>query len=381
MSGALAGLRVLDFTMMIAGPYGARLMADQGAEVIKIEPPTGDPMRGRTPFRDGKSTYYGALNAGKKSIVLDLKSPVDQQLACDLVATADVVIENFRPGVMAKFGLGYDACREINPDLVYCSVSGFGQSGPLAHRPALAPVVHAMSGFDLANMDYQRADRPASTAIYIADVAAGQAAYSAILTALIGRAHQGGQHVDVSLLDVMLALMVFESQEAQSDGSGPKKTVYRPLETKDEFVVIAALSDKSVTALIEAMGRSELLSDPAYATMGTRELHWDAFYDMVGEWTVTKTGAEVEAELLQRGVPCARYRTIAEMLSDEHTKLRGSLREVATPNGTYEYVGPPFVSLTHPYNVGAVTVSDLGADNDTVLRTVSRPMRSGVASV
>ena len=159
MDSALGGLRVLDFTTTIAGPHCGRMLADLGAEVIKIEAPEGDMMRTRPPLRDGASTSFGQLNAGKKSVVLDLKSPRGVEAARRLVATADVVVENFRPGVMRRFGLDYPAMKEIKPDLVYCAISGYGQTGPSAELPAYAPVIHASSGYDLAQIAHQEEAR------------------------------------------------------------------------------------------------------------------------------------------------------------------------------------------------------------------------------
>ena len=155
MNSALGGLRVLDFTTTIAGPHCGRMLADLGAEVIKIEAPEGDMMRTRPPLRAGASTSFGQLNAGKKSVVLDLKSPRGVEAARRLVATADVVVENFRPGVMRRFGLDYPAMKEIKPDIVYCAISGYGQTGPSAELPAYAPVIHASSGYDLAQIAHQ----------------------------------------------------------------------------------------------------------------------------------------------------------------------------------------------------------------------------------
>ena len=163
-SDALAGIRVLDFSIMMAGPYCARLFADLGADVIKIEPPEGDDMRLRAPLRDGCSAYFGQLNAGKRSLALDLKQPEAIALIKRLVAEADVVVENFRPGVMQRLGLGAAALREINPKLVYCSISGYGQTGPAAERAAYAMIVHAESGFDRTMMRYA-GDRSAPQAV------------------------------------------------------------------------------------------------------------------------------------------------------------------------------------------------------------------------
>ena len=158
----LDGVRVLDFSIMLAGPYCARLLADVGAEVIKIESPEGDDMRLRSPLREGHSAYFGQLNAGKRSLALDLKNPDAINLIHQLIEKTDIVVENFRPGVMDRLGLGYDALRVINPQLIYCSISGYGQSGPAAERAAYAMIVHAESGFDRALMRYAGdRDRPA----------------------------------------------------------------------------------------------------------------------------------------------------------------------------------------------------------------------------
>ena len=150
----LEGVRVLDFSIMLAGPYCARLLADVGAEVIKIEPPEGDEMRLRAPVRDGHSAYFGQLNAGKRSLALDLKSPEAIKLVHRMVENTDILVENFRPGVMDRLGLGYEALRKINPRLIYCSISGYGQTGPQAERAAYAMIVHAESGFDRSLMRY-----------------------------------------------------------------------------------------------------------------------------------------------------------------------------------------------------------------------------------
>lgn len=174
MESALDGLRVLDFTTTIAGPHCGRLLADLGAEVIKVEAPEGDMMRTRLPLRDGASTSFGQLNAGKKSIVLDLKSSGGVAAAKRLVATADILVENFRPGVMRRFGLDYDVLKEIRRELIYCAISGYGQTGPSAQLPAYAPVIHAASGYDLAHMAYQGEERrPDYCGIYIAATSPG----------------------------------------------------------------------------------------------------------------------------------------------------------------------------------------------------------------
>ena len=213
MDAPLDGVRVLDFTNMLSGPYCTRLLADLGAQVIKVEPPSGDHNRTRRPVREGHSSFFGHLNCGKQSIVLDLKSAAGRAAAIALAREFDVIVENWRPGVADRLGVGYKAVADINPRVVYCSISGFGQQGPNAQRPAYAPIIHAASGFDLAQVEYQGGERPANTATYTADVFGGMSAFAAIQSALYRRERTGqGQYIDVALLDCMLNILVSECQ-------------------------------------------------------------------------------------------------------------------------------------------------------------------------
>src|SRR5690606_11921074 len=211
-------LLVVDLTTTIAGPYCTRLLADLGADVIKVETPEGDMMRTRPPIPDGYSRPFGQLNAGKRSVVLDLKQPEGAEALRRLVARADLLVENFRPGVMAKLGLDYASLAEINPRLVNCAISGYGQTGPSAGAPAYAPVVHAASGFDLAHLAYQdNRERPDWCGLFIADVLAGLHAFAAIGPALRLRDRTGqGQFIDVSMFEAMLGLCLNEVQLAQA---------------------------------------------------------------------------------------------------------------------------------------------------------------------
>src|SRR5258707_7593594 len=214
---SFAGLRVLDFSTTIAGPHCARMLADMGAEVIKIESVEGETMRTRPPVRNGYSTVFGQLNVGKKSLVLDLKSPDAIEIIRRLVAGTDILVENFRPGVMRRLKLDYGSLREFNPKLIYCSISGYGQTGPSAELPAYAPVIHAASGYDMAHLSYQpRRNRPDYCGIYHAHVLTRVYAFRAILAALYQRTvTQRGQHNDVSMLESMLSLTLNQFQWSQ----------------------------------------------------------------------------------------------------------------------------------------------------------------------
>src|ERR1700740_484284 len=287
MTAALERIRVLDFSTTIAGPHCTRLLADLGAEVIKIEAPEGDMMRTRPPLRSGASTSFGQLNAGKKSIALDLKSPAAVAAVRRLVATADVVVENFRPGVMRRFGLDYEALRPIKPGLIYCAISGYGQTGPSAELPAYAPVIHAASGYDLAHMAYQgEARRPDYCGIYIADVLTGTYAFGAIVTALYQRRLTGeGQMIDVSMLESMLTLTLSEIQAAQFAVTPPGRPVFGPIATKDGYIMPAVASEKTFQSLAVACGHREWISDPRFADYNDRGANWGKLFDELERWS------------------------------------------------------------------------------------------------
>src|SRR5690242_1732301 len=363
----LEGVRVLDFSIMLAGPYCARLLADVGAEVIKIEPPEGDYMRLRTPLRDGHSAYFGQLNAGKQSLALDLKSAEAIALLRRLVAETDIVVENFRPGVMDRLGLGYEALRAINPRVIYCSISGYGQSGPDAERAAYAMIVHAESGFDRSLMRYAGdRDRPAAGAIFVADVLGGIFGYSAIQTALVQRARTGrGQRIDVALMDCMLNLLVYELQEAQFPIRAPRPT-YGPVRARDGDILIAPITPRNFTALCEVTGQSELASDPRFNTLPARGANWTAMMQVIEKWTERHTVRECLAALDRAGVPCAEYRDPGAALTDPHLLQRGSFAKLA--DGAGEFVG-----VNAPWKMsGARTemrrdVPPIGAHGEAVL--------------
>ena len=342
MDAPLDGVRVLDFTNMLSGPYCTRLLADLGAQVVKVEPPSGDHNRTRRPVREGHSSFFGHLNCGKQSIVLDLKSTAGRAAAIALAREFDVIVENWRPGVADRLGVGYQAVAQINPRVVYCSISGFGQQGPNAQRPAYAPIIHAASGFDLAQVEYQGGDKPANTATYTADVFGGMSAFAAIQSALYRRERTGqGQYVDVALLDCMLNILVSECQEAQAP-SQEKTRVYPPLKTRDGFVVVAPTSQKNFEQLTGVVGHPQWLADPRFATSGTREKNWSDLMALIEHWTRERSGQEVEDALLAGGVPCTRYRTVSEAMADPQLRARGALSRVQDAAGTYWVPSAPF---------------------------------------
>ena len=341
---SLGGLRVLDFSTTIAGPHCTRMLADMGAEVIKVEPAEGETMRIRPPLRDGCSTVFGQLNAGKKSLVLDLKSPDAIDIIRRLVASADILVENFRPGVMRRLKLDYGSLQELNPRLIYCSISGYGQTGPSAELPAYAPVIHAASGYDMAHLSYQpERTRPDYCGIYHADVLAGVYAFGAISAALHQRhATQTGQHIDVSMLESMLSLTLNEVQWSQFEVKLPSRPMFGPVETADGYVMVAIASEKTFRNLVTASGHPEWIGDPRFAKYPDRRDNWKDLMDGIETWTRTLTTERCLAELNSHGVPCSAYRSIAEALSDPQLAHRGALAEVEDDGGTFKVMNLPF---------------------------------------
>jgi CoA:oxalate CoA-transferase len=365
---ALDGVRVLDFTTTIAGPHCTRLMADLGAEVVKIEAPEGDMMRSRLPLRNGASTSFGQLNTGKKSLVLDLKRPDAVAIVHRLVKTADIVVENFRPGVMARFGLDYPKLRAVNPALIYCAISGYGQTGPSAGRPAYAPVIHASSGYDLAQIAHQTEPRrPDYCGIFIADVLSGTYAFGAVMAALHQRHATGaGQMIDCSMLESMLSLTLGELQNCQFNVPPPPRPIFGPIATKDGYVNLSVASERTFQSMAAAAGRGDWLTDPRFEKYIDRRVNWGALMDELEEWSKTLPTAEVQAAFDRHGVPSSPYRTVPEAMKDPQLAHRQSLTEVHDKGGTFLALNPPF-RMTGSRAAAVPTVAALGENSREVL--------------
>jgi CoA:oxalate CoA-transferase len=369
-NGVLGGVRVLDFTTIVSGPYCTRLLADLGAEVFKIEPPEGDFIRIQPPLREGKSAYFAHLNCGKKSLAIDLRQPEAQQVIRELAAKCDVVVENSRPGVMARLGLDYATLEKINPRIVYCAISGFGQTGPWATRSAYAPMLHAASGFDLVNLSYQNGlERPLNAGIMIGDVLGGTSAFGAIQTALLARERSGrGDFIDLAMMDGVLGMLIYEFQEAQFPQ--PKKpNVFQPTRAKDGYIMIAAVKPNNFEALWKAIGHPEYATDPRFGTGKGRAANWAIMMSLLDEWAANKSAAECEAILTEGNVPCSRYFTLRETLAQPHLAERGSFEVIDDGAGPLKVPNPAFKLQNH--NIKARNyVPALGADNAAVLAEV-----------
>jgi len=368
MPDALHGVRVIDFTTTIAGPHCTRLLADIGAEVIKVEAPEGDMMRARLPLRNGASTSFGQLNTGKKSLVLDLKRREAIDIVHRLVENADIVVENFRPGVMERFGLDYPKLKQVNPAIVYAAISGYGQTGPSAGLPAYAPVIHASSGYDLAQIAHQlEPRRPDYCGIFIADVLSGTYAFGAILAALHQRRATGeGQLVDVSMLESMLSLTLGELQNSQFDVPPVPRPIFGPVATKDGFVNLSVASERTFQNMAAAAGRQDWLTDPRFAKYMDRRVNWGQLMDELEEWSRQLPTAEVQAIFDRHGVPSSPYRTVREAMADPQLAHRHSLAEVHDKGGAFLALNPPF-RLSASRAASHDWVAALGEHSEAVL--------------
>jgi CoA:oxalate CoA-transferase len=256
------------------------------------------------------------------------------------------------------------------PNLIYCSISGFGQTGKRARDPAYAPIIHAASGLDLAHMKYNdHLDRPATTGIFTADVMSAIYAFGAIQTALLHRERfGGGQHVDVNLIGSVLNMLVYECQEAQFQ-TDQRRPLYQPLKASEGFVMVAPVNQKNFESLAEAIGRLELKTDPRFSTIQAREQNWGLLMTLIEEWTVARTAQACEDILMKAGVPCSRYASVAELLKDPELKAQGTFAEVSDGSGTFSVPRQPFRLSNSAVEVRR-SISDVGADCDAILDNV-----------
>lgn len=343
MNAPLAGIRVLDFSAMVAGPYCTQQLAALGATVVKVEPPEGDYMRGRAPLRDGHSLYFGVLNCGKQSLCIDLKKQDSKPLVKALAAKSDVVVENFRPGVMQRLGFDHAALAAANPKLVYCSISGYGQSGAGAGRAAYAPIVQAASGYELAGMNYQDGlDRPLKSGIFTADYLTGVHAFAAICAALVRRGATGeGAYIDCALLDAMLGMLAYEVAEAQVP-QPQRRPIYRPTRARDGFLIVMPVSPANFSDMARAAGRPDWTTDARFATHEARVANWEALMGELDAWAAGKPAAECEDAMTREGVPCSRYFSVAEVMASSHAAERGMLAPAVDGAGAFLAPSPPF---------------------------------------
>ena len=370
MARALDGIVVADFTHVMAGPFATHLLRLLGARVIKIEEPTrGDALRyyGDDRRYDGMSPAFIAVNAGKESIALDLKNQEQLAIAREIVRRADVLVENFRPGVMERFGLGYGDMRKLNPDLVYCSVSGYGQtSSPYRDWPAIDNIVQATSG--MMSLGGQPGDPPVRVGFPVVDTLTGQTAAFAIVAALLRRAQGGGgDYLDVAMFDATLSFLTSAVVPYLVTGKTLKRTGntgYSGQPTSGLFeaadgriVSLGVVQQRQFVALLKFLGRMEWLDDPRFATPDTRRAHAAELHDLLQEVFRSRPAAHWEATMSAVGIPCGMVREVGEAARFEHLRDRGlrlPLTLPGLPNGdSLDILNAGFVSAQDAPGVDA----------------------------
>ncbi|WP_448808603.1 CaiB/BaiF CoA transferase family protein [Agromyces bauzanensis] len=348
-AGVLAGLRVADFSRVLAGPYATMTLADFGADVVKIEPPAGDETRQWHPPADatGQSTYFGGVNRNKRSVVLDLTDAAGLAEARRLASTADVVVENFRPGVMARFGLDFDAVHAANPAAVYCSITGFG-TGEGASLAGYDLLVQAVGG--LMSITGEPDGGPVKAGVALVDVLTAQNAVAGILIALRERDRTGlGQHVEVNLLQSLLAALTNQAASTLATGVPPRRlgnrhpsiAPYAVFPAADRDLVIAVGNDKQFRALAGLLGMPGLADDPRYATNTARVAHRDLLDAELDAALATAPAAEWVARFRAAGVPAGLVNDVAEAIAFAESLGLDPVVEIARPDAPHRSIADP----------------------------------------
>ncbi|MFN7644851.1 MAG: CaiB/BaiF CoA transferase family protein [Burkholderiales bacterium] len=351
---AFAGIRVLDFTHVLAGPYATSQIAMQGADVIKIEPRTGDGMRLTPVSREwserGLGPAWMAVNANKRSLTLDLAKEEAKRIVFRLAESADVVVSNFRPGVMDKLGIGWEALSAINPKLIYVEMSGFGSTGPERRTASFDGKIQAMSG--LMTLTGETVNGPMRAGFAAADVATGITGAFAIATALFQRTHTGrGQFVDVAMLDSMMGFLNGQIAEWLNTGYrhpqyGNRSVSMKPTADRfrcgEGFIVLAVLTEPQFQRLLTTLGRADALADPRFADWFTRMEHDVALREVIEGAFADGTPEQWVARLTEADVPCARVTSLPEIVTHPQLAHRGYLQQAETPYGPVTLAGPAF---------------------------------------
>ena len=342
---------VLDLSRILSGPVCTMLLADMGAQVIKVEPPpSGDDSRQwGPPFINGISTYFLSINRNKKSVGLNLKTDAARRVLWKLIERADVLVENFRPGVLDKLGFGYDALAKRNPGIVYCSISGFGQTGPYRDRPGYDVIAQGESG--VMDLTGYPDGPPAKLGASLADIIAGLYAINGILLALLARHRSGkGQQVDISLLDGMVSTLTYQALIYLSTGRSPKRlgtrhpsiAPYECFQATDGFVNVAVTNQKQWDHFCRVLGLPEIAADPRFETMKARLAHYGELRPMIDRIFCKKTRAEIIALMDGVGIPAGPINTVGEILEDAHIHAREMVVQLTHPEyGPLRMLGVP----------------------------------------
>jgi crotonobetainyl-CoA:carnitine CoA-transferase CaiB-like acyl-CoA transferase len=378
--GPLAGVRIVDLTRVLAGPFCTMLLGDMGAEVIKIEDPThGDDTRAWAPFVDGASTYFLGVNRNKKSVAADLKSDGGIALLEALVRSSDVLVENFRPGTLERLGLGADRARALNPRLIYCSISGYGATGPRRDLPGYDMVIQGESG--LMDVTGFPETGPTKVGVAITDCLAALYAVQGILLALLARDRTGrGQTVDIALLDAAVSVLGLPAGIVAATGRSPGRmgnehpslAPYEPYPAADGWIVVAVANPRLWSRFCGAIGADALEHDPRFASNSERLQNRDALNAVIGELFRTKSVEALLERLTAAGVPCGRVRSIDEVVADPQLLARDMLVDVAAGQSSIKVPGNPVKLSDTPGDPRRSPPPALGEHTEEIRRRFGR---------
>ena len=374
----LNGIRVVDLTRVVAGPYCTMMLGDMGAEVLKIEEPGhGDDTRAWGPYLNGHSSFYFQLNRSKKSVALDLKTADGAAALRDLLATADVLIENFRPGSLSQLGFGYTAVAAVNPKLIYCSITGYGQTGPCAQLPGYDAVIQGEAG--IMDMTGFADGAPTRVGVAITDYLAGLYASQGILLALYERQTSGlGQHVDVALFDAMLSVLRLPAAVMLATGRTPTRVgndhlsiaPYEPLRAKDGLIIVAVANERLWARFCEALNRADLRSDPRYRTNAERVEHRHELKTDLEAMFAAMTVDDIALRLEPHQVPYGRVRDTRQAVEHPQVAARGGLITQTHPQaGEIQTLGP-VVKLSRTPAEPQLPPPTLGEHTEAVLKSL-----------
>lgn len=379
MSGPLEGIKILDLSWVLAGPFCTMVLNDLGAEVIKLERPNvGDLARGNGPFINGESSYFTSINRGKKSITVDLQKPEGKEIFYKLVKKVDVIVENFVPGTVKRLGIDYDTVKEINPRIVYASISGFGQDGPHAKYRALDVIIQAMGG--IMSITGEKDGPPLKVGASIGDITAGLFTVIGILSSLFEREKSGlGQMLDISMLDCQMALQENAFMRYFATGEIPERlgtrhpvfTPFQAFETKDGYIVVAMVGGtRNQWPLFCAItGHLELMDDPRYETGADRTEHYAELEPIFNEIMKSKTTDEWLTILSEVGIPCGPINNIAQVAGSPQTAHRNMIVEVPHKNGHIKLINTPVKLSRTPGSVTS-TAPELSENTFKVLSSL-----------
>lgn len=375
----LEGIKILDLTQAMAGPMATMLLGDLGADIIKVEPLSGDQTRKwAPPYLNGMSAYFLSANRNKRSIAIDLKTPEGKEIFIQLVKNSDILIENFRPGTMEKMGFSYNELSSIKEDLIYCSLSGYGQTGPGKDWPGYDLTVMANSGLMSINGEPERP--PVKFGVPIADITAGLFSDIAILSALYDRKDTGkGQYIDMSMLDANFSVLTHQAFSYFATGKNPQRlgsahssiAPYQVFETSDGYIAVTVGTEKLWSKFVDVIGRKDLSENPEFETNVQRVTNRQKLAEELNKTFRNYKLSEIMEKLMQAGIPSAPINTVEDAVKSPQIKAREMVKEIDSPYGKVNIIGTPFKMSRTPGKV-RTSAPQLGYNTEEILESIGK---------